>query len=47
MRYERATRPLDMDAVAAANEAVRAETGGRPLTNQPEDFALRKKWMEA
>src|SRR5262245_28021861 len=47
MSYRRATRPLNTDAVKAANAAVAAETGGRPLTLGPEDAALRKKWMDA
>lgn len=31
----------------AAHAAVRAETGGRPLTMDPEDAALRERWQEA
>jgi hypothetical protein len=47
MSDRRATRPLNTDAVKAANAAVAAETGGRPLTLGPADAALRKKWMDA
>jgi hypothetical protein len=47
VKYIRAVRPLNSDAVAAANAAVREQTGGRPLTNSPADAALRKKWMTA
>lgn len=43
----RLQRPLDPQAVAAANDAVRAQTGGRPLTTEPEDAALRKQWVDA
>jgi polyhydroxyalkanoate synthesis regulator phasin len=43
----RLERPLDPKAVKAANEALKAETGGRPLTMEPEDAALRKKWVDA
>lgn len=43
----RAVRPLDPAAIAAADAAVAAETGGRPLTMGPEDAALREKWMDA
>ncbi len=45
--YRRAKRPLNPDAVAAANAAVAGETGGRLLTMGPEDADLRKKWMDA
>ena len=47
MSDRRATRPLNVEAVKAANAAVAAETGGRPLSMGPEDTALRKKWMDA
>jgi len=47
MSDRRATRPLNVEAVKAANAAVAKETGGRPLTMGPEDAALRKKWMDA
>jgi hypothetical protein len=43
----RATRPLNVEAVKAANAAVAGETGGRPLTTGLEDADLRKKWMDA
>jgi hypothetical protein len=46
MNY-RAVRPLDPDAVAAADAAVAPETGGRRLTMGPEDQQLRDKWMRA
>ena len=39
----RATRPLNEDAVRAANAAV----GGKKLGTGPEDGDLREKWMEA
>ncbi len=43
----RASRPLNMAAAAAADAALAAETGGRPLSaNSPEDAALRNKWMD-
>jgi len=45
--YRRAKRPLNPDAVAAADRAIAAETGGRSLTLGPSDAALRKKWMDA
>ena len=47
MSDRRATRPLNPDAARAADEAVAAETGGRPLTMGPEDAQLRQQWMEA
>jgi hypothetical protein len=47
MSYRRATRPLNSEAIRAANAAIAAETGGRPLTMGPEDAALRRKWMDA
>lgn len=47
MSNRRATRPLNVEAIAAANAALAGETGGRPLTMGPEDAALRKKWMDA
>lgn len=47
MSDRRATRPLNVEAVKAANAAVAGETGGRPLTMGPEDATLRKKWMDA
>lgn len=47
MSDRRATRPLNVEAVKAANAAVAKETGGRPLTMGSEDAALRKKWMDA
>jgi len=37
-------RPLDPGAVAAADAAILAKTGGRKLTMAPEDAALRKEW---
>ena len=43
----RLQRPLDPKAVAAANAAVAGETGGRQLTMEPKDAALRKKWVAA
>lgn len=43
----RLQRPLDPNAVKAANAAVSAETGGRQLTMEPEDAELRKKWVDA
>jgi hypothetical protein len=43
----KATLPLDPSAVRAANAAVAADTGGRPLTMGPEDAEHRKKWMDA
>jgi hypothetical protein len=43
----KAKRPLNPDAVQAANAALADETGGRQLTMGPEDGALRKKWMDA
>lgn len=43
----RARRPLDPDAVQAANDAIGDETGGRQLTMGPEDGELRRKWMDA
>lgn len=43
----RAAKPLDPEAVRRANEAVAAETGGRPLTMGPEDAEARKRWMDA
>jgi hypothetical protein len=47
VRYLWASRPLDPDAVRAANDAVRGETGGRSLTMNDSDPALREKWMAA
>lgn len=47
MADRRAVRPLNMDAVRAADAALAAETGGRPLTLGPKDAALREKWMDA
>jgi hypothetical protein len=47
MSDRRATRPLNVEAVKAANAAVAGETGGRPLTMGPDDATLRKKWMDA
>ena len=43
----RANQPLDPVAVKKANDSLKAETGGKPLTNSPEDAALRAKWMDA
>jgi hypothetical protein len=43
----RAVKPINEDAARAANDAIAAETGGRPLTMGPEDAALREKWMDA
>lgn len=43
----RLQRPLDPQAVQAANAAVAAETGGRALTMEPADGALRRKWVDA
>jgi len=43
----RLKRPLDRKAVLKANDAIRSETGGRPLTMEPKDALLRKKWREA
>ncbi|WAC21842.1 hypothetical protein OVA24_10650 [Luteolibacter sp. SL250] len=40
------TRPLDPNAVAAADAAILAKTGGRKLTMAPEDAALRKEWAD-
>ena len=45
--YRKATTPLDPKAVESAKSSVAAESGGRQLTNGPEDAALRKKWMDA
>jgi len=47
MSDRRAVKPLDPEAVKAANAAIAAETGGRALTMGPEDAELRKKWMDA
>jgi|SRR5688572_5055885 len=47
MSDRRAVKPLDPEAVKAANAAIEAETGGRQLTMGPEDAELRKKWMDA
>lgn len=44
--YRRATRPLNPEAVKAANAAMSKETGSRQLTMGPEDAALRTKWMD-
>ena len=41
----RLQRPLNPEAVKAANEAVAAETGGRPI--RADEWALRKKWVDA
>ncbi|HYH14958.1 MAG TPA: hypothetical protein VD794_07055, partial [Flavisolibacter sp.] len=43
----RAKLPLDAKAVAVADEAVKAKTGGRLLTTHLEDAVLRKEWMDA
>lgn len=43
----RAERPLDPDAVRAADAAIAEKTGGRPLTLGPEDADLRRQWMDA
>jgi len=43
----RAQRPLNREAVQAANAALAEQTGGRQLTMQPEDGALRRQWMDA
>lgn len=43
----RLTRPLDPNAVQAANAAVAQQTGGRPLTMSREDAPLRRLWNEA
>ena len=43
----RLIRPLDKEAVKEANEAIKAETGGRKLTNSSKDAPLRKKWRAA
>jgi type VI secretion system secreted protein VgrG len=43
----RLRHPLNPKAVKAANAAIGAETGGRPLTMEPEDAALREKWIDA
>jgi hypothetical protein len=43
----RLQRPLDPNAVKAANAALMAETGGRQLTMEPEDGELREKWVDA
>ena len=43
----RARRPLDPEAVRIANAGVAPQPGGRGLTMQPEDAALRKQWMDA
>lgn len=43
--YRRATRPLDPSARAAANAAVKDETGGRKI--RANEAELRKKWMDA
>lgn len=43
----RLQRPLDPQAVKAANDAIRAETSGRRLTMSAEDAPLRKKWAAA
>lgn len=43
----RLQRPLDPEAVKAANAAMMAETGGRQLTMGAEDAELRKKWTDA
>jgi hypothetical protein len=50
MSYRRAKRPLDPDAVQAANEelwAAHPELNRRQLTMRPEDGDLRKEWMDA
>lgn len=41
----RLQRPLNPQAVKAANKAVEAETGGRPI--RADEWALRKKWVDA
>lgn len=43
----RLVHPLNPLAVYAANKALERETGGRPLTMEPQDAALRKKWVDA
>ena len=43
----RSKKKLNPAAVRAANDAVKSETGGRSLTMDPKDAALRKKWMDA
>lgn len=43
----RAARPLNRQAVRAANAAVAAQTGGRPLTMDVQDARLRRQWMDA
>jgi hypothetical protein len=43
--YRFAERPLDPDAVAAADAAVEPYTGGRPL--RTDETELRAKWMDA
>ena len=40
-------RPLDPTATRAADQALAAKTGGRPLTMSPEDAALRADWVQA
>lgn len=45
--YLRARRPLNLDAVEAANAAVTPRTGGRPLTLETSDAELRNEWMKA
>jgi len=39
-------RPLNPDAVAAADAKLAEKTGGRKLTTGPKDKALRAEWME-
>ncbi len=41
------TKPLDPDAVKAANQAIASRTGGRALTMEPKDAALRRDWTKA
>ncbi len=43
----RLKRPLDRKAVLITNDAIRSETGGRPLTMERKDSVLRKKWRDA
>ncbi|MBS1824893.1 MAG: hypothetical protein JST93_06205 [Acidobacteria bacterium] len=47
MSNRRALKPIDQEAARAADEAIAAETGGRPLTMGREDAALRERWMDA
>ena len=43
--YRVAEKPLDPDAVAAADAAVAPDTGGRPL--RMDETELRAKWIDA